>query len=108
MKYLFLFLAAFLLFTACDTADVPKDLPVCMKKLVRESMDKIEEVWRYQYKNESVYVIIPVCCDQYTDAYTSRCEKICSPDGGITGKGDGQCADFYQQVTGKELLWKKK
>lgn len=108
MKFFLSFLIVLLVLASCHSVDLPKDVPACMKKLVRESIDNVEEVWRYQYKNDPVYVIVPVCCDQFTDAYTSGCEKICSPDGGLTGKGDGQCADFYTQATGKELLWKKK
>lgn len=108
MKYFLPFGIILFVLASCNSVDLPKDVPVCMKKLVRESIDRVEEVWRFQYKNEPVYVIIAACCDQFTDAYSEGCKKICSPDGGISGNGDGQCADFYQQATGGELLWKKK
>jgi hypothetical protein len=30
---------------------------------------------------------------------------LCAPDGGIDGRGDGQCADFRSQRTGGSRVW---
>jgi hypothetical protein len=33
---------------------------------------------------------------------------ICSPTGGITGKGDGKCEDFSTKAKHIKLIWKNK
>lgn len=35
-----------------------------------------------------------------------RCGTIvCHPDGGFTGRGDGQCPDFFDSATGRTSSW---
>jgi hypothetical protein len=34
------------------------------------------------------------------------CRVLCHPDGGITGGGDGRCADFAATRKDGELLWR--
>ncbi|MDO9260913.1 MAG: hypothetical protein Q7U08_03115, partial [Flavobacteriaceae bacterium] len=56
-------------------------------------------VYSYQYKGKTVYYITADCCDQYNILYDVNCNVICSPDGGITGNGDGRCTDFSTVAT---------
>jgi hypothetical protein len=63
-------------------------------------------VSRYSYKSQYVYFFSSDCCDQYNYLYDKNCNIICAPSGGITGKGDGKCADFRQEATGETLIWK--
>ncbi len=37
--------------------------------------------------------------------YNENCNVICSPDGGLTGSGDGQCSDFFDTRTDEKLIW---
>nr|WP_262893218.1 hypothetical protein [Dyadobacter subterraneus] len=30
---------------------------------------------------------------------------LCSPDGGITGGGDGKCLDFVKKASNQKLIW---
>lgn len=91
--------------TACNPYDLPEDVPFCIKNLAKKKEPL--EVWQYSYDSEIVYLIVPDCCDQYSTLYSADCDRICAPGGGITGMGDGQCSDFFQQAKDQVLLWKK-
>lgn len=90
---------------ACNPYDLPEDVPSCIKNLVKKKEPL--EVWQYTSDGELVYLIVPDCCDQYSTLYSADCDRICAPSGGLTGKGDGQCSDFFQQAKDQVLLWKK-
>lgn len=92
--------------TGCEKIDLPPDVPNCVKKLIRNSTGAPQAVWKYQYKKETVYLVIPDCCDQYISLYSSNCSFICAPSGGFTGKGDGKCPGFYQEAIDGVLIWK--
>jgi hypothetical protein len=62
-------------------------------------------IWRYEYNRQSVYFVPAHCCDIASVVYDSTGTVFCSPDGGITGKGDGKCPDFFEQRTGEQLIW---
>ena len=38
--------------------------------------------------------------------YDSKGIVICHPDGGISGKGDMKCPDFFEKRTNEKLIWK--
>lgn len=65
-------------------------------------------LWRYTYNGRTVYYLPPQCCDQYSALYDEKHNRICAPDGGMTGNGDGRCADFYQKRSAQKLLWQDK
>jgi len=90
----------------CNPNDIPRDVPSCVKDLIRSKPAQPLEVWKYQYQSETVYLTVPDCCDQYFSVYTSQCVVICAPSGGITGSGDGKCPDFYKEAKEGELIWK--
>lgn len=98
--------APFLLFicVACDLNQFPHDVPHCVEDKVRK--DNSKEVWQYSYKNQAVYLIVPDCCDQFVQVYSSSCKYLCAPSGGIAGDGDGLCPQFLDEATGGVLLWK--
>lgn len=95
-----------LLSVSCDKMDfISKDnCPSCFQSLLKGS-NPPREIWRYAYNNQLVYLVKPDCCDQYEQVYTYDCSKICAPGGGITGKGDGKCADFFDKATHPQLVW---
>lgn len=93
-----------LAFAGCDESQWPDDVPRCIKGKVRN--DDPLEVWRYTYQQQTVYVIVPDCCDQFTAVYSSSCDYLCAPSGGIAGSGDGKCPEFSDKATNGELLWK--
>ncbi|MBP7370165.1 MAG: hypothetical protein KA902_01880 [Arenimonas sp.] len=63
-------------------------------------------IWQYRYKGQVVYYFPPQCCDIPSNLLDEHQNKICSPDGGMTGNGDGRCTDFYTTRTDEKLLWR--
>jgi hypothetical protein len=62
-------------------------------------------IWRYNYKGLVVFYVPPYCCDVAGELYTSDGDLVCGPDGGLTGKGDGRCPDFFSVRTEEQLVW---
>ncbi|MCC2545716.1 hypothetical protein LJY25_04605 [Hymenobacter sp. BT175] len=63
------------------------------------------QVMSYRYNGEVVYYVTAPCCDQFTTLYDQQGKVLCQPDGGITGRGDGRCADFTKNRTEEKLVW---
>ncbi|MEO6347818.1 MAG: hypothetical protein ABIO60_07895, partial [Aquaticitalea sp.] len=63
------------------------------------------EVWKWVDDKIIYYYLTSDCCDQYNYLFNEKCETICAPDGGLTGKGDRQCPDFGESLK-KTLVWK--
>ena len=63
------------------------------------------KIIRYTYKGETVYYLPPKCCDVPSVLYDAQGNSICSPDGGFTGHGDGQCPDFFSERTNETIIW---
>lgn len=62
-------------------------------------------IYQYQYRGQKVYYQSAPCCDQYSYVFDTKGKVLCNPDGGITGKGDGKCADFDKEKTDEKLVW---
>jgi hypothetical protein len=65
-----------------------------------------QSIWRYEYKGQVVYFVPQQCCDMFSTLYDANGNKLCAPDGGFTGRGDGQCPDFFTDRTDGKLVWK--
>jgi hypothetical protein len=94
-----------------QTSTSPSGLPACVEKMIgqfksEEKQNPPRQVYSYLYNGKTVYYVTPPCCDFFSDLYDSDCNLIAHPDGGITGKGDGQAADFLQTRTNEKLIWK--
>jgi hypothetical protein len=61
---------------------------------------------QYTYRGQIVYYIPSRCCDVPGRLYDRAGTRICNPDGGMTGRGDGQCADFFKERKDEKVLWK--
>ncbi|MFD1468054.1 DUF6970 domain-containing protein [Hymenobacter caeli] len=64
------------------------------------------EIWQYTYHGQKVYLVTSSCCDQYITLYDECLNVLCAPSGGITGRGDGRCPEFYQLSTNRQLVWR--
>lgn len=88
-----------------------QELPACIAAKIKEAeadpaKAKISRIERYRYKGQTVYYIVPArCYDCFSTVYTDKCVPLCSPGGGITGKGDGRCADFGTESSDKVQVW---
>lgn len=110
MKIVIVILLVIVAWGACDKATLPSNLPHCVKLKIDELQNNQvtnppSKVFEYTYHNEKVYYIPPICCDFYGTVYNENCEIICHPDGGITGHGDGKCANFFKEATNGKLVW---
>ena len=89
--------------------NLSEDIPKCIKIKIKELQNKPVQrppasVWEFEYNGKKVYYIPADCCDRFNPLYDKKCNIICHPDGGITGKGDGKCLDFSRK--NEKLIWK--
>lgn len=99
-----------LLLLSCKSSEQTQKLPQCIESQIETLKNQSvqnppSEVWQWESKGKTFYYFNAVCCDQFTILYNDKCEIICAPDGGFTGKGDGKCPDFGSD-TKRTLLWK--
>ena len=100
----------FVTLIGCKKINVPDGTPNCIKKKIRQiQSDGVanppSSVWKYDFHGETVYYIPARCCDIGSQLYDKNCNQICSPDGGISGSGDGNCPDFFKDRTNEQLIW---
>ncbi len=63
-------------------------------------------VARYDYKAQDVFFVPQRCCDVMSVVYRANGTILCHPDGGITGAGDGTCADFFAERRNERIIWR--
>ena len=66
------------------------------------------KIYRCTYHDQEVYYLTSRCCDVPGKVYDMYGNVLCEPDGGITGKGDGRCPDFFEQRKNETLIWEDK
>lgn len=96
-------------FNVCSNSTSPDNNLDWLKSFLneRKSEENLpQEIWEYKYLNETVYYVISQCCDQFNLLLDKNGNIICAPDGGFTGKGDGQCSDFFEKRKDKKLIWR--
>ena len=103
-------LIVFLIFTGTCMHVTQSDNPAWVNQLI-EKFEKEpvgnppQSIWRYDYNGETVYFVPAQCCDKFSALYDKDGRVICAPDGGITGRGDGRCPDFFSERTKEKLIW---
>lgn len=107
MRFLIGIVFLTIFFSGCHKDEFPDDTPRCIRKrILGESENCLQKVYKYQYNGNTVYLFInSKCPDAYNDLYSEDCDLLCHPDGGLTGNGDGNCTDFYQNATSESLIW---
>lgn len=96
--------------TADNTEVVKDSIPVCVRKLIDEANKEIppnapEKIDEYIYNGKTVFLFTAQCCDQFNTLYDDSCKMICSPTGGITGRGDRTCEDFSKTARHIKKIW---
>ncbi|NEM96384.1 DUF6970 domain-containing protein [Pontibacter burrus] len=66
------------------------------------------KIYRYSYNNQEVYYLTSRCCDIPSKLFDAQGNQLCEPDGGITGRGDGRCTDFFEKRQHETLIWEDK
>lgn len=87
------------------------EYPDWLKELIaREEIGKVANppasIWKCIYKSQIVYYLPSRCCDITSVLFTEKGDPICHSDGGLTGRGDEKCPDFFQERKNCELVWK--
>ncbi len=113
MKTLLIFIISVSI-AACTNKNLPQQsdtIPAAIQKKI-DDIKKADVqnpptvVYSYDYKGEKVFYFSAPCCDRYSDLFNAKGEIICHPDGGFTGKGDGECSDFGEKRANEVLIWK--
>ncbi len=92
------------------TASIKDSIPVCIRKMIDAGNKEIPpnapvQVDEYNYNGKTVFLLTAPCCDQFNTLYDDSCQMICSPSGGITGRGDRKCEDFSKTAKHIKLVW---
>ncbi len=111
MKKILPVLILLILFTASCSKATQSSNPAWVDKLIQQFESETVanpplSIWRYDYNGQSVYFVPARCCDIYSQVYDANGALLCAPDGGIAGKGDGKCPDFFDKRTNEQLIWK--
>ena len=105
---------AFFSFSACekDTSEkvVPAyKIPDCVTNLIDENgqsstVIRFDGILQYVYQNQKVYLLERPDDDGLSTVINKDCEVICQL-GGLTGSGDGQCPNFYDNACNEKRVW---
>lgn len=98
------------LLMSCDNSQTESTLPACIQEKITEIKNESvrnppAQVWEWKDAGKVYYYITSDCCDQLNFLFDSNCSIVCSPDGGFTGTGNGDCPEFTKSIE-KKLLWK--
>ena len=73
--------------------------------IVSHAVREVRAIWRFRIDGETVYYVQSQCCDMGNMLYDQEGTVICSPDGSITGGGDGKCPAFWKKAKRGVLIW---
>lgn len=62
-------------------------------------------IWRITRNGQPAYYVQSPCCDQFNPLYDAVGTEICSPSGGLTGRGDGKCPTPMDPGTAARKVW---
>ena len=110
MKLRIIAIIVLLLLLAGCTQAAQSGNPAWVDKLIKQfESDPVGNpplsIWKYEYNGQTVYFVPAHCCDITSVVYDAEGAVLCAPDGGLTGKGDGKCSDFFDQRSGEQLIW---
>lgn len=60
---------------------------------------------RQEYAAGVYYFLPSRCCDIYSELYDAEGALVCHPDGGITGRGSGNCP-LLGDLVREEIVWR--
>lgn len=102
-----LLLFCFFLSTSCNKKDEFDQLPRCIldKIIFLKKQPYPSELWKWEWNSgQGYYLNTADCIDCYHFLYDDNCERICAPDGGFSGGGDGLCPEFINLK--QTLIWR--
>jgi len=110
MKTLFL-APLFLVLLDAKSCEQKNDqqIPSCIQQMITDYKNRATKgpsakFYEYDYRGIKVFLMEPPCCDQISKLYDDQCNLLCS-SGGIAGKVDSVCRDFYLNRKNEKLIW---
>ena len=101
-----IFLATAIGCTTTTSGEIPSFVNGLIEQMKSEpKSNPPSAIWRYNYKGGVVFYVPPKCCDIPSVLYAADGSVICSPDGGMTGRGDGKCPDFFETRSNEKRMW---
>lgn len=94
-----------------NTVDEMASIPSCIQSKI-DSIKKLPrfnppaEVTEYEMEGKRVFLFSSDCCDFFNTLVDAKCNYVCAPSGGFTGKGDGKCPDFDKKAKMIKQVWK--
>jgi len=87
------------------------DTPVFVKDVVAKfeaapRTNPPARIVRYRWHGQIVYYVPPRCCDVPGVLYDAQGARLCEPDGGFVGGGDGKCPDFRDKRGDEKVVWR--
>ncbi len=109
MRSVLLVLAAFV-FAHGAAADAPHAQPAFVDQLIAQmsaapTTNPPSRILRYNWRGATVYFVPARCCDVPSALYDATGRRVCEPDGGFIGHGDGKCVGFFEQRSDEVLVW---
>lgn len=107
----------FCLAVSCKSTDTPATTTNPQAPWLSDLIQQLEQdapanppakIYSYTYNNQQVYYLTGRCCDIPSKLFDKDGNKLCEPDGGITGKGDGRCSDFFEKRSNETIIWEDK
>ena len=97
-----------LLFAGCEKDRCEPDLPACVKELIEQPATDggidARAVYRWEVEGATYFYVEQECCDRFNLLFATDCTLLCAPDGGITGRGEGDCPDLDGDIE-RTLIW---
>lgn len=62
-------------------------------------------IWQITSKGKAAYFFVAPCCDRYNPLYGESGQLLCHPNGGIHGRGDGECPQPADLRTPVSFIW---
>lgn len=77
-----------------------------IEKILRsDDTETIQTIYSCTYKGNQVYYVASNMPDSFISLLDEKGNYICSPSGGLSGKGDGTCTDFDYNTC--KVIWQK-
>lgn len=85
-------------------------ISACMQTQIDSALAKpkgslFTSIDAYQYNNAVVYLYYAGCCDRFNELKDQNCNYLFSPSGGITGCGDCNHQNFFNEAVLVSTVW---
>ncbi len=102
------FSLCFVIFLVGCNEELPQHIADMIEQYESSPGTAPNEIWRYRFEGRTVYYVPPMPYDIPGKLVSEDGDFICSPDGGLTGRGDGKCPTFFEERSDGRIVWRKR